>query len=104
MLALGQLQTQHTMSGQTTSFQDAYAQLVSDTGSKTRQIQVSGQAQKSILDQARSSLDSFSAVNLDEEAANLLSYQQAYQASAKALQIGNSLFDTICLLYTSRCV
>ncbi|SBT05044.1 Flagellar hook-associated protein FlgK [Candidatus Accumulibacter aalborgensis] len=95
MLALGQLQTQHTMSGQTTSFQDAYAQLVSDTGSKTRQIQVSGQAQKSILDQARSSLDSFSAVNLDEEAANLLSYQQAYQASAKALQIGNSLFDTI---------
>jgi len=94
-LALGQLQTQDTMSGKTASFQQAYAQLVSETGNKARQVQVSGDAQKSLLDQAQSSRDSLSGVNLDEEAANLLRYQQAYQASAKALQIGASLFDTI---------
>jgi flagellar hook-associated protein 1 FlgK len=37
----------------------------------------------------------FSGVNLDEEAANLMRYQRAYQAAGKALQIANSMFDTI---------
>lgn len=95
VLALGQLQAQNTMSGKTTSYQDAYAQLVSDIGSKTRQIQISNDAQQALLEQAQANRDSLSAVNLDEEAANLLRYQQAYQASAKALQIGASLFETI---------
>lgn len=94
-LALGQLQVQNTMSGKTATYQDAYAQLVSQTGSKTRQIQVSGEAQQALLEQAQASRDSLSAVNLDEEAANLIRYQQAYQASAKALQIGANLFETI---------
>lgn len=94
-LALGQLQTQQTMAGKTASFQDAYAQLVSLTGSKAHQVQVTGEAQQALLQQAQSSRDSLSGVNLDEEAANLLRYQQAYQASAKAMQIGASLFDTI---------
>ncbi len=94
-LALGQLQTQDTMSGKTASFQEAYAQLVSEIGNKTRQVQVTGEAQQTLLEQAQSSRDSLSGVNLDEEAANLIRYQQAYQASAKAMQIGASLFDTI---------
>jgi flagellar hook-associated protein 1 FlgK len=83
------------MAGKTASFQDAYAQLVSLTGSKAHQVQVTGEAQQALLQQAQSSRDSLSGVNLDEEAANLLRYQQAYQASAKAMQIGASLFDTI---------
>lgn len=94
-LALGQLQTENAMSGKTASFQGAYAQLVSDTGNRTRQIEVTGAAQQTLLEQAQSSRDSLSGVNLDEEAANLIRYQQAYQASAKAMQIGTSLFDTI---------
>ncbi|EXI81444.1 MAG: Flagellar hook-associated protein 1 [Candidatus Accumulibacter appositus] len=94
-LSLAQLQTQQTMSGQTASYQDAYARLVSETGNKTRQLQVSSEAQENLLAQARASRDSLSAVNLDEEAANLIRYQQAYQASARAFQIGASLFDTI---------
>jgi len=94
-LALGQLQIQDTMSGKTASFQEAYAQLVSETGSKTRQLQVTSDAQQAILAQAQSSRESLSGVNLDEEAANLIRYQQAYQAAAKAMQIGASLFDTI---------
>jgi flagellar hook-associated protein 1 FlgK len=94
-LALGQLQMQDTMSGKTASFQEAYAQLVSETGSKTRQVQVTGEAQQAILAQAQASRESLSGVNLDEEAANLIRYQQAYQAAAKAMQIGASLFDTI---------
>lgn len=94
-LTLAQLQTQRTMSGQTASYQDAYARLVSETGNRTRQLQVSSDAQQNLLAQAQASRDSLSAVNLDEEAANLIRYQQAYQASAKALQIGANLFETI---------
>lgn len=98
VLALAKLQTQGTMSGTASSYQQAYAQLVSETGSKTREIQVTGDAQRTLLQQATSSRDSLSAVNLDEEAANLIRYQQAYQASAKSLQIGASLFEAILAL------
>ena len=94
-LLLGQLQTQNTMSGQTASYQTAYAQLVSEVGNKTRQIAVTGDAQQALLKQTETARDSLSGVNLDEEAANLIKYQQAYQASAKALQIGSGLFDTL---------
>ncbi|WP_288129205.1 flagellar hook-associated protein FlgK [Accumulibacter sp.] len=94
-LVLAQLQTQQTMSGKSSSFQEAYAQLVSQTGSKTNQIQVSGAAQQALLTQAQNNRESLSGVNLEEEAANLILYQQAYQAAAKALQIGSSLFETI---------
>lgn len=95
VLALGKLQTQNTMSGKTASFQSAYAQLVSDTGNKTREVEVTGQAQQSLLQQSESARDALSGVNLDEEAANLIRYQQAYQASAKMLEIGSKLFDVI---------
>jgi flagellar hook-associated protein 1 FlgK len=94
-LALGQLQTQNTMSGKTASYQTAYAQLVSETGNKTRQIAVTGEAQQALLKQSQAAREALSGVNLDEEAANLLRYQQAYQASAKSLQIGTGLFDTL---------
>ena len=94
-LALGKLQTLGTVAGGTASYQDAYARLVSDVGNKTREIQVTGQAQSALLKQAQNARDSLSGVNLDEEAANLLRYQQAYQASAKMLDIGSKLFDVI---------
>ncbi len=94
-LALGSLQTQNTMSGKTASYQMAYAQLVSDVGNKTRQISVTGEAQQALLKQSQAARESLSGVNLDEEAANLIRFQQAYQASAKSLQIGAGLFDTL---------
>lgn len=94
-LALGQLQTQNTMSGKTATYQSAYAQLVSDNGNKTREVKVTGAAQQALLDQSSAARDSLSGVNLDEEAANLIKYQQAYQASAKILSIASTLFDTL---------
>jgi flagellar hook-associated protein 1 FlgK len=56
---------------------------------------VAAESQEALLAQAQASRDSVSGVNLDEEAANLIRYQQAYQASAKSLQVGSTLFDTI---------
>ena len=94
-LALGNLQTTKTMAGNTASYESAYAQLVSDIGNKTREVSVTETAQQSLLDQATSASQSLSGVNLDEEAANLLKYQQAYQASAKVIEIASTLFDTL---------
>ena len=97
-LALGKLQTQNTVAGGSANYQVAYERLVSDVGNKTREIQVTGDAQTALLKQSQDARDSLLGVNLDEEAANLLRYQQAYQASAKALDIGSKLFDVILAL------
>lgn len=94
-LLLGGLQTKNTMAGGTTSYQGAYSQLVSYVGNKTRELQVTSQAQASMVEQSVQAQQSFSGVNLDEEAANLLRYQRAYQAAGKAMQIANTMFDTI---------
>lgn len=94
-LLLAQLQSQNTLAGQTATYQGGYAQLVSDVGNKGREVQVTLSAQKSLLIQAQDTRAALSGVNLDEEAANLLHYQQAYQAAAKMIDIGSKLLDTI---------
>jgi flagellar hook-associated protein 1 FlgK len=93
--ALAAVQTANTLIGGTATVQGAYAQLVSDIGNKTRELQVTGEAQNTLLEQTLAERESVSGVNLDEEAANLLRYQQAYQASAKVLAIASTLFDSI---------
>jgi flagellar hook-associated protein 1 FlgK len=82
----------------TASFTSAYAQIVSLVGNKTREVTVTGQAQQSLLDSATTAQQSMSGVNLDEEAANLLRYQQAYQAAAKLMATASKLFDSILAL------
>ena len=94
-LALGQLQTQNTVAGETSTFQTTYAEMVSSIGVQAQQLKVTGNAQQAVLDQAQATRDSLSGVNLDEEAANMIRFQQAYQASAKLLEVGKTLFDTI---------
>ena len=68
---------------------------VSYVGNKAREVQVNGQAGAALLTQATESQQSVSGVNLDEEAANLIKYQQAYQAAGKVMQIAGTLFDTL---------
>ncbi len=82
-------------SGSTATYQSAYSQIVSSIGVKTRDISVTAQAQASLVTQTQQAQQSLSGVNLDEEAANLLRYQQAYQASGKMMQIASTLFDTL---------
>ena len=94
-MLLGALQTASTMAGGTAGYQSAYAQIVSEVGNKTRQVETIGEAQANLVTQAAAQRERVSGVNLDEEAANLLRYQQAYQASAKVIQIAGSLFDDL---------
>jgi flagellar hook-associated protein 1 FlgK len=94
-LLFARLQTQNTVSDGTATFQSAYARLVADNGIRTREVRVQLDAQGAVRDQAVATRESLSGVNLDEEAANMLKYQQAYQAASKILEIGSKLFDTI---------
>ena len=94
-LLLAGLQDRKTLAGGTASFMDAYGQMVTQVGNKTREAEVNSQAQAKMLEEAQSSQQSMSGVNLDEEAANLMKYQQAYQAAGKVMQIASTLFDTL---------
>ncbi len=98
ILKLAQLQTANTMANSTTSYQGAYGQLISQVGTQTRELDVTSKAQTSMLGQISKSAQAVSGVNLDEEAANLMRYQQAYQAAAKALTIANTMFDALLAL------
>jgi flagellar hook-associated protein 1 len=77
------------------SFSDAYGDLVERVGTLTSQARVDGEATGAILKQATDNRDSVSAVNLDEEAAKLIQFEQYYQASAQIIQVARSLFDTL---------
>jgi flagellar hook-associated protein 1 FlgK len=94
-LLLGKLQTGKTMAGNTASFSTVYAQMVSGAGNKGGEINTVLAAQRSVLSEAQEARNSLSGVNLDEEAVNLIKYQQSYQAAAKMLQIGSELFNSI---------
>jgi flagellar hook-associated protein 1 FlgK len=94
-LALAQLGTANTLISRGASYQGAYAQIVSEVGNKTRELEVTCEAQANLLAQTVSSEQAIAGVNLDEEAANLLRYQQAYQAAARVLQIASTLFDSV---------
>ena len=100
-LSLGKLQTQNTASGDpvankgSATLQTAYAEMVAANGTKTRELKTTFDAQSAVLAQAQKSRDAVSGVNLDEEAANMIRFQQSYQAAAKIIEVGKSLFDTL---------
>lgn len=94
-LLLAGLQTKNTLQDGTASFQSTYAQLVSQVGNKTRELDVTSKAQANLLAHTDQSIQSLSGVNLEEEAANLLRYQQAFQASGKVIEVSHTLFDTL---------
>ena len=92
---LGNLQSKNILNGGTATYQGSYAQLVTFVGNTTRESQVNGLASATLLGQTQTAQQSVSGVNLDEEAANLLKYQQAYQAAGKVMQIASQLFSTL---------
>lgn len=77
------------------NFQATFGQMVTAVGSKTNEVKAIGAAQKVTLEQVTMARERVSGVNLDEEAANLIKFQQAYQASSKVIQIGQGLFDSV---------
>ncbi|WP_413673898.1 flagellar hook-associated protein FlgK [Massilia cellulosiltytica] len=92
---MGDLQGKNILDGGKATYQSAYATLVSTIGNKTREVQANAEAAAAQLTQAEAAANNVSGVNLDEEAANLLKYQQAYQASGKVMQIADTIFNAL---------
>jgi flagellar hook-associated protein 1 len=94
-LAAANQQNVGVLQNGTTSITGGISALITGLGSQAQQINTAQTAQGAVNAQALTSVQSTSGVNLDEEAASLLQWQQAYQAAAHALAIGNSLFTTL---------
>jgi len=94
MLAIANLENKNVMGGGKT-MGAYYIDHVNDMGNIARQAAISQSALQVVYDQAVTARDEVSGVSLDEEAANLIRFQQAYQAAAKILQVASQLFDSV---------
>lgn len=94
-ISLANIQTDKLVDSGTATINDAYNQLISSVGIKTNQAKTSMKAQGIMLEQSKLARDNISGVNLDEEAADLIKYQQAYQAAAKVMQAADQMFKSL---------
>ena len=92
---LANLDDARVLNGGTVSLNGALGGLTTMVGSAARQAQYSADAQQVIHDEAQAARDSVSGVNLDEEAANMLRLQQAYQAAAQIISTADTMFQSI---------
>ena len=92
---LASLQSSKIMNGNNATFQTTYAQLVNLIGNKAAEANIASTADDAAVTAATNQQQAISGVNLDEEASNLLQYQQAYQASGKVMQIASQLFSVL---------
>ncbi len=98
-LLLGNLLNKDYLSAGTTSVNDLVGQWVADIGVKSNQAQSNLSIQTALHNDNISAQQSVSGVNIDEEAANLLRYQQAYTAAAQVIATSNKLFDSLMLAF-----
>lgn len=78
---------------------DAFAAMVGETAIKARQADADYQAKLSMSEQAMAARDNVSAVNSDEEAANLMTFANAHNANMKVISTANQLFDSVLQLF-----
>jgi len=94
-LILASLRDRPKLDGGVTTYQSAYSQMVSQVGATTRQAEVNYAAQDARFNSATAAREGLSGVNLDEEAANILRFQQAYQAAARIISVADTLFQSL---------
>jgi flagellar hook-associated protein 1 FlgK len=92
--ALGELQIKDSINGNS-SYSGAYATLVEEVGSITSRAQINRESSDVLLRNSKDAVVSSSGVNLDEEAAALIRYELAYNASAKVIQVARDIFNTL---------
>lgn len=89
------IQLDNLINGGHATLQDSLSQSVSDIASQASQASTNAEASKNFLDALETRRNNISGVNLEEEAANLLKFEQSYQAIAQLFSIARSLFDTL---------
>ncbi len=94
-LLLSDLQSNRLLLNGSASYQDTYGQLVAGVGSTTRQSEISSEALEVLKEQTIEARESVSGVNLDEEAANMLKFQQSYSAAAQMISVADDLFNSL---------
>jgi len=94
-LALAGIQSQQLLDGATLTLDAAYGSLVSQVGSQTQQAAINRDATSLLLEQSEQARFAVSGVNLDEEAANLLRFQQAYSAAAQVVKTADDVFQIL---------
>ncbi|MDX1505677.1 MAG: flagellar hook-associated protein FlgK, partial [Spongiibacter sp.] len=95
MLAMAAAEELGYLNGGRSSIADTVNGMVGNIAVATRSTQLNLDSQQALLNQATARVQGLSGVNLDEEAANLLKYQQAYQAAAQATSVANELFQSL---------
>ena len=88
-------QEQGVLEGGKETFSQSLAVTTSDVGSKASSAALVASTAESLFTQAFNRNQATSGVNLDEEAANLMKFQQAYQASSQIISVANTIFDTL---------
>lgn len=94
-VAISKLQHEKFLEGGTTSLEDSYLSMVGKVGLEAGKAKMNLEQSEGLLAQAKSLRERLSGVSIDEETANLIRYQQAYDASAKVMQTADEMFQTI---------
>lgn len=94
-IALSLLESQSVLDAGTSSFSQAYGALIADVGTQTAQVTINREAENVLLTNAVSNREETSGVNLDEEAADLIRYQQAYTAITHVIQTARTIFQSL---------
>ena len=95
VLAMLAKQTSLVMNGGLSSYQDTLGGLISTVGNKSAELKATSAYADQWQQSSSIAMENYSGINLEEEAANLLRYQQAYQASGTVLQMARQMFDSI---------
>lgn len=95
VLAMVAMENKSTMQDGSLSFAEGYGKLVEEVGTKSSLSKINTAASLSLLEQSQTTRDSISGVNLDEEAADLIKFQQLYSANAQVISVARELFDTL---------
>jgi flagellar hook-associated protein 1 FlgK len=95
VLAMLSKQTALVMGGGLSTYQDTLGGLISTVGNKSAELKATSAYAEQWQQSSSVAMENYSGINLEEEAANLLRYQQAYQASGTVLQMARQMFDSI---------
>ncbi len=95
MQLLAALQNVATLDSGRSNYSQAYGRLIAEVGTRTQEAEINSASSEGLVQQTQARRDSLSGVNLDEEAANLIKFQQSYEASAQIISVARSLFDTL---------
>lgn len=94
-LGISKLQHERVMDGGTATLEESYLQTIGNVGLESGKAQLDREQSDGILAQTKNLKERLSGVSIDEEAANMVRYQHAYDASAKVMQTANEMFDTV---------